>query len=167
MPKYELLSTLSRAQSVQVGHLLGWWHQDTLNDLAAVWGPSLVHCWKGANYKTQLSQIHLCIKPTTSIGALGIESDSEKLRLHRRFYTLEASRGHFVEIVRNYTWHFNTCSVPPSIWPPLEQSCNWLQNISNENENCRSTSAALALLLLRDVALVRERDAGRHNAFCT
>ena len=49
----------------------------------------------------------------------------------------------------------------------LEQSCNWLQNISNENENCRSTSAALALLLLRDVALVRERDAGRHNAFCT
>ena len=50
---------------------------------------------------------------------------------------------------------------------PLKQSCNWLQNISNENENCRSTSAALALLLLRDVALVRERDAGRHNAFCT
>ena len=128
-----------------------------------------MHCWKGANYKTQLSQIHLCIKPTTSIGALGIESDSEKLRLHRRFYTLEvtAGQGHFVEIVYICKWHFNTCSVPLSICPPSEQSCNWLQNISNENENCRSTSAALALLLLRDVALVRERDAGRHNAFCT
>ena len=63
-------------------------------------------------------------------------------------------------------WHFNNCCVPPSICP-LQSFCIWLQNVSNENENCRSTSAALALLLLRGVALVRERDAGRHNAFCT
>ena len=125
-----------------------------------------MHCWKGANYKTQLSQIHLCIKPTTSIGALGIESDSEKLRLHRRFYTLEvtAGQGHFVEIVQ-MAFQYLLCAFFNKA--TLEQSCNWLQNISNENENCRSTSAALALLLLRVVALARERDAGRHNAFCT